>query len=170
MNRVFLIGNLTRDVEIRTLPSGSIVGSVGIATNKKYKNKAGETISEVAFHNLVLWNKGADIFAKYMRKGSKVYVEGEIKYDKYTGKDGVERTVAKIIVNNFEFLDSKPKQEGQNNQNYQPAQNQGGYSNNQNPVPTPTPTPNPEQNNNPENNQYVPDNNEEEIRIEDIPF
>lgn len=110
MNRVLLIGNLTRDVEIKTLDSGSIVGSVGIATNKKYKNKNGEEVKEVAFHNLTLWNKLADIFAKYTHKGSKVFVEGELKYEEWE-KDGVKRITTKIVVNNFEFLDSKPKQE-----------------------------------------------------------
>ncbi len=155
MNKVMLIGNLTRDVEIRTLPSGNIVGSVGIATNKKYKNKAGETVSEVSFHNLVIWNKGADIFAKYMHKGSKVFVEGELKYDEWE-KDGIKRISTKIIVNNFEFLDSKPKTEGQN----QPATQRTTQPQN-------TSDPAKQQDNSPENNQ---NNNEEEIRIEDIPF
>lgn len=105
-----LIGHLCKDAELRTTPSGKNVASCSIATNKKYKDQSGQLQSVSQFHNLVIWGNQADTFAKYTKKGSKVYVEGELNYRSYDGKDGVKKFITEIIVNNFEFLDSKPQE------------------------------------------------------------
>ena len=105
LNKVMLIGRLTRDVELKTIPSGKAVANASLATNKKFKNQSGEKVEEVEFHNLVIW-QGAENFAKYLEKGSKVYVEGELKTRNWE-KDGVKRYATEVVVNNFTFLDEK---------------------------------------------------------------
>lgn len=106
MNKVQLIGNLTKDVELRNTPGGKIVGGVTIATNKTITDQAGNKNKVATFHNLVIWNKAAEIIAQYARKGSKLYVEGEISNRSYEAQDGTKRYVTEIIVQEFEFLDS----------------------------------------------------------------
>lgn len=106
MNKAQLIGNLTRDVELRNTPAGKIVGSVTLATNKVITDQAGNKNKVATFHNLVLWGKAAEIIAQYAHKGSKLYIEGEIDNRSYDGKDGVKRYVSEITVREFEFLDS----------------------------------------------------------------
>ena len=169
MNKVILLGNLTRDIELKTIPSGSIVGNVGIATNESYTNKQGEKVDKVSFHNLTVWNKQAETLAQYTQKGSKLLVEGKIDYQEYE-KDGVKRIITKIVVERFEFAGSKPANQNQNNQNQNnynaPATNNAPVNNapaNNNPVNNA-----PVNNNQPNNNQC--NGSDEEIRIEDIPF
>lgn len=106
MNKAQLIGNLTKDVELRNTPSGKMVGSATLATNKVITDQAGNKNKYATFHNLVIWGKAAEIIAQYARKGSKLYIEGEIDNRSYDGKDGVKRYVTEIIVREFEFLDS----------------------------------------------------------------
>ena len=106
MNKAQLIGNLTKDVELRNTPSGKIVGSASLATNKVITDQAGNKNKYTTFHNLVLWGKAAEIIAQYAHKGSKLYIEGEIDNRSYEGKDGVKRHVSEIVVREFEFLDS----------------------------------------------------------------
>lgn len=108
MNKAQLIGNLGKDVELRTTQSGKVVGSVSLATNKTFTDQAGNKTKQATFHNLVIWGKAAEIFAQYTHKGSKVYVEGEISNRSYDGQDGVKHYVSEIMVQEFEFLDSKP--------------------------------------------------------------
>lgn len=103
-----LIGNLTKDVELRNTQSGKIVGGVTIATNKTITDQAGNKNKVATFHNLVMWGKVAEIIAQYAHKGSKLYVEGEISNRSYEAQDGTKRYVTEIIVQEFEFLDSKP--------------------------------------------------------------
>lgn len=178
MNKVILLGNLTRDVELKTIPSGSIVGNVGIATNESYTNKQGEKVDKVSFHNLTVWNKQAETLAKYTQKGSKLLVEGKLDYQEWE-KDGVKRIMTKIIVDRFEFAGSKQTNQNQNNQNQtQNNQNYNNQNQNQNcnnnqnnnaPAMNNSPVNNEPVNNNQPNNNQGP-NGEEEIRIEDIPF
>jgi len=104
MNRATLIGNLAKDVELKTTPSGRSVASCAIATNKVWKDQQGQQQKKTEFHNLVIWGKLAETFSKYLKKGSKVLVEGELQTRNWTEKDGVKRYVTEIVVNNFEFL------------------------------------------------------------------
>ena len=107
MNKAQLIGNLTKDVELRNTPSGKIVGSASLATNKTVTDQAGNKNKYATYHNLVIWGKAAEIIAQYAHKGSKLYIEGEIENRSYEGKDGVKRYVTEIVVREFEFLDSR---------------------------------------------------------------
>lgn len=104
MNRATLLGNLAKDVELKTIPSGKSVAQCAIATNKVWRDQSGQQQKKVEFHNLVIWGKAAETFAKYLKKGSKVLVEGELQTRNWTGQDGVKRYTTEIIVNNFEFL------------------------------------------------------------------
>lgn len=106
MNKAQLIGNLTKDVELRNTPAGKIVGSASLATNKTITDQAGNKTKQATYHNLVIWGKAAEIIAQYAHKGSKLYVEGEINNRSYDGNDGVKRYVSEIVVREFEFLDS----------------------------------------------------------------
>ncbi len=106
MNKAILIGNLTKDVELRNTPSGKTVGSVTIATNKTTTDQSGNKNKVATFHNLVIWNKAAEVIAQYAHKGSKIYIEGEIVNRSYDAPDGTKRYVSEIMVKEFEFLDS----------------------------------------------------------------
>lgn len=106
MNKAILIGNLAKDVELRNTQGGKTVGSVSLATNKSYTDASGNKVKTATFHNLVLWNKAAEIFAQYTKKGDKVYVEGEINNRSYEAKDGSKRYISEIVVSEFEFLNS----------------------------------------------------------------
>lgn len=111
MNRVFLIGNLTKDPELKTTPSGVSVLRVGIATNKKWKNDNGELVEKAEFHNVVMWRGLAETFAKYMTKGSKVSIVGELQTRKWEDKEGITKYSTEIIANEVEFLGTKPQGE-----------------------------------------------------------
>ena len=102
MNKAILIGNLTRDPELRTTPSGVNVCSFSIAVNRRRANQQGER--ETDFFNIVAWRGLGDLCGKYLSKGRKVCVTGEIQNRSYDGKDGVKRYVTEIIADDVEFL------------------------------------------------------------------
>ena len=102
MNKVILIGNLTRDPELRTTPSGVSVCSFSIAVNRRRANQQGER--ETDFFNIIAWRGLGDLCGKYLSKGRKVCVTGEIQNRSYDGKDGVKRYVTEIIADDVEFL------------------------------------------------------------------
>ncbi len=102
MNKAILIGNLTRDPEVRTTPSGVNVCSFSIAVNRRRANQQGER--ETDFFNIVAWRSLGDLCGKYLSKGRKVCVTGEIQNRSYDGKDGVKRYVTEIIADDVEFL------------------------------------------------------------------
>jgi single-strand DNA-binding protein len=104
VNKVILVGNLGRDPEMRYLPSGEAVANLAIATSRKYKNKAGEMVEETEWHRVTFFGKLAEIAGQYLKKGRSVYVEGRIKTDKYTGKDGVEKYSTQIVANEMQML------------------------------------------------------------------
>jgi single-strand DNA-binding protein len=107
MNKVILIGNLGNDPEVRTLENGTKVASFSIATSERWKNKQGEKQEETDWHNCVVWSPKAEVVESYLKKGSKVMIEGKIKTRQYE-KDGEKKYITEIKVDNFEFLDSKP--------------------------------------------------------------
>ena len=106
MNKVFLSGNLTRDPEVKYTPSGKAMARTGIAVSRRSKNaETGQY--DVDFFNLTAWEKTAEFCGRYLRKGSRVLVEGRIQTYNYTGQDGVKRSGVDIQVENIEFGSSK---------------------------------------------------------------
>lgn len=105
LNRVMLIGNLTRDPEVRVTATGTSVAQLGVATNRVWTNKTGQRQEEVEFHTIVAWGKLAEICQKYLGKGRKVYVEGRLKSREWVGQDGVKRNRTEIIAENLIMLD-----------------------------------------------------------------
>lgn len=106
-NRVQLIGNLGSNPEVTTLGSGKKVAKVSIATNEIYRNHSGERVVETQWHNLVAWNKKADILEKYLRKGSEVAIEGKLVTRTYNDKDGNKRYITEVVVNEVLLLEPK---------------------------------------------------------------
>jgi len=107
LNRVQLIGNLTRDPEMKQIPGGQTVTSFGLATNFTWTDSSGEKQSKAEFHNLVAWRKLAEICGQYLRKGSKIYAEGRIQTRDWEGEDGVKRYRTEITLDNMIMLDKK---------------------------------------------------------------
>lgn len=102
LNEVNLIGNLTRDVESRRMDTGKEIAKFGLATNEKWKSKDGEQKESVEFHNIVIFNDAlAKIAKSYLKKGSKVFVKGQLKTRKYTDKDGVEKYSTEVVLQNY---------------------------------------------------------------------
>lgn len=108
VNKVILIGNVGRDPEARTFDGGNNNTSFSFATTKKYK-KNNETVTETQWHNIVAWGKLADIINKYVKKGDKLYVEGEIQYQEYE-KDGVKKYTTKINISEMKMMGDKKEQ------------------------------------------------------------
>jgi len=107
MNKVILMGRLTRDIELKTTSLGKTVGTGSLATNKIWKDATGKKQEKAEFHNLVLWEKSAEIVAKYTAKGSQLLVEGELATRSWENKEGKKQYKTEIIVKEFEFLGSK---------------------------------------------------------------
>jgi single-strand DNA-binding protein len=126
-----MVGNLTRDLELRYAPSGTAIGSAGLATNRKFKSANGEQKEEVCFVDITFFGRTAEIANQYLKKGSKILVEGRLKLDSWTDQNGGKRSKHSIVVENMQMLDSKGSTGGESG-GYN--QNQGGgYSN---PAPT----------------------------------
>jgi single-strand DNA-binding protein len=107
LNKVELIGNLTRDPELRYTPQGHAVCNFGVATNRQWSTDSGEKKEDVEFHRIVAWNKLAELCAQLLAKGRKVYVEGRLQTRKWTGQDGVERRTTEIVISDMIILDSR---------------------------------------------------------------
>ena len=105
LNKVMLIGNVTADPETKTTPSGQNVSNLSIATNKVWKDKDGQKQERADFHNLVAWRKISDVIAQYVKKGMKLYVEGELQTRSWDDQDGKKRYRTEIIVSNIIMLD-----------------------------------------------------------------
>lgn len=113
LNKVMIIGRLTRDPELRTIPSGASVCQMGLATNYVYNNQqTGQKIEQVEYHNVVLWRKLGEIAAQYLKKGRRVYIEGRLQTRSWDGKDGQKRSRTEIIADNMIMLDSNPSAGG----------------------------------------------------------
>ncbi len=107
LNKVQLIGNLTRDPELRYTPTGTAVCSFSVATNRSWTTDSGEKKEEVDFHRIVAWNKLAELCSQLLAKGRKVYVEGRLANRKYTTQDGQEKQITEIVIEDMLVLDSK---------------------------------------------------------------
>jgi len=136
VNKVILIGNLGKDPELTHTPNGAAVAKVTVATTEHWTDKQGNKQEQTEWHNLVFWNRSAEVVNEYLAKGSKIYVEGKLHYRSWEGQDGQKRYATDIVVKSFQFLstrgsgsqdnhpaknDQKPKQQSQ--QTHQP---QGG--------------------------------------------
>lgn len=106
LNKVQLIGNLTRDPELRYTPNGTAVCSFGLATNRSWKTDSGEKHDEAEFHNIVAWNKLAELCSQFLVKGRKVFVEGRLATRTWTGQDGAQRNRTEIVISDMILLDS----------------------------------------------------------------
>ncbi|GAB5464758.1 MAG: single-stranded DNA-binding protein [Candidatus Kapaibacteriales bacterium] len=128
INRVTILGNLGADPEMRTINTGSSVTTLSIATTESYKDKAGNWQDTTEWHRVTLWDRLAERASQYLRKGSKVYIEGKLKYRSYE-KDGITRYVTDIQANSMILLD-KREQGGDftATSNYGGGQNSGGNS------------------------------------------
>lgn len=110
VNKVILIGNLGKDPEIRYTPSGAAVCSFSLATSRQWKDKDGNKKEETDWHNISAFERLAELCMEYLEKGSKVFIEGRLKTDKYE-KEGQIRYLTKIIANSVQFLDGKKQEE-----------------------------------------------------------
>jgi single-strand DNA-binding protein len=113
LNKVMLIGNLTRDVELRSISSGNSVAQIGLAINRSWTGQDGEKREEVTYVDCEAWGKTAEIMHKYLAKGRPVFVEGRLKLDTWDDKEsGAKRSKMKVVVESFQFLDSGNRQGG----------------------------------------------------------
>ena len=106
LNKVFLIGNLTRDPELRYIPSGSAVTSFTVAANRVYKTQTGEKKEEVSFVRVVVWGRMAEVCNDYLKKGRPVFVEGRLQSRSWDGPDGQKRSALEVIATNVQFLNA----------------------------------------------------------------
>ncbi len=111
VNKVILIGNLTRDPEMRSTPNGQQVTTFGIATNRQWMSKDGQKHSSAEFHELVAWARLADICGKFLRKGKLIYVEGYLKTRVWDTPEGIRRHKTEVIVQDMIMLEKRPKDE-----------------------------------------------------------
>jgi single-strand DNA-binding protein len=154
LNKVMIIGNLTRDPEIKTTPNGAQVASFSIATSQVWTDQNGQKQERTEFHNIVAWRKLAEIIGQYLKKGSKAYVEGRLQTRDWTGQDGVKRYRTEIIADNLIMLDRAGSQ-GTSGQSYaKPADN---YSQ-------------PSMSDNEPVIDFGDSVSEDEIKVENIPF
>jgi len=162
LNKAMIIGNLTRDPEIKNTPTGQSVASFSVATNFVWNDASGQKQERVEFHNIVAWRRLAEICGQYLKKGSKIYAEGRLQTRDWT-QDGVKKYRTEIILENMIMLGSNPGMGGNPMGQAQAgmSQSQGTISNEpvinvEEPV-----SPNMNNNSNPA---------EEEIKVENIPF
>ena len=148
LNKVILIGRLTRDPEVRTTSSGQSVTNIGLATNRVWNDKNGQRQEKTEFHTVILWGRLAEIAGQYLTKGQETFIEGRLETRSYTGKDGVERRTTEIVAENLQ-LGSRP---------------QGNRS------ATAAPTQTPAQQKEEEIPTINLDEEKEEVKIEDVPF
>jgi len=106
-NRVILLGNLTRDPQIRYLPSGVAVCDLGLAVNDRRKNASGEWVEEATFVDITLWERTAEVAGEYLSKGSPVLIEGRLKLDTWQDKDGQKRSKLKVVGDRMQLLGTR---------------------------------------------------------------
>ena len=144
LNKVQIIGNLTRDPEVRQTPNGQTVATIGVATNRKWTNKqTNEKQEEVEFHNVVVWGRLAEICQQYLKKGAKTYFEGRLKTRNWEDPDGKKNYRTEIVAENMIMLDSRGAG--------MPAPQKAEPVENEDQTPP-------------------PENESEEVKIDDLPF
>jgi len=106
-NKVLLMGNLTRDPQLKQTPNNMSVAEIGLACNRKFKGKDGEMREETTFVDCEAWGRTAETMAKYLSKGRPVFVEGRLKLDQWQDKDGSNRSKLRVVIESFQFIDSR---------------------------------------------------------------
>jgi single-strand DNA-binding protein len=149
LNKVMLIGNVVRDPEVRTTPSGQSVASFSIATNLVWKDKNGQQQKKAEFHNIVAWRRLGEIVGQYVKKGGKIYLEGRLQNRSWDDQNGIKRYRTEIVADNMILLD-KAGSTGGSGQAYANKATEPSFEESTQPAPLPAA--------------------EEEINIEDIPF
>jgi single-strand DNA-binding protein len=125
-NRVILMGNLTRDPELRYTPSGMAVTDIGLAVNDRRKNATGEWVDEVTFVDVTLWGRTAEIASEYLSKGSPALFEGRLKLDSWEGNDGQKRTKLKVVGERMQLLGGRGEGGGGGRGEGSPARSTAG--------------------------------------------
>ncbi|MCA9391234.1 MAG: single-stranded DNA-binding protein [Candidatus Magasanikbacteria bacterium] len=152
LNRATIIGNVTRDPELRTTATGQNVCSFGVATNQNWTDSSGQKQTKAEYHNIVVWGKLAELAGQYLSKGRKVYVEGRLQTREWEAQDGAKRNRTEIVADNFILLDRR----------------EGGPAT---PTGYRTPSPSPASPTASGSSDMMDAGlGEEEIRLEDIPF
>jgi single-strand DNA-binding protein len=153
VNKVLLVGRLTREPEIRNTTSGQPVASLSMATNSFWKDKSGQKQERTEFHNVVLWGRLAEIAGQYLVKGAEVFIEGRLQTRKYTAKDGTEKRTTEIVGENMQLgakPQGRPYTPGASANNTAPAQ---GEKSPEEAIPT-----------------INLDEEQDEVKIADVPF
>lgn len=156
VNKVLLVGRLTRDPEVRNTPTGQTVASISIATNRFWKDKNGQKQDQTEFHNVVLWGRLAEIAGQYLTKGAETFIEGRLQTRKYTAKDGTERRITEIVAENMQLGSRAQGGSGSYNRpaaTTQPAQSAAPAPVQEEAIPT-----------------INLDEEQDEVKIEDVPF
>lgn len=109
LNKVFLIGNLTRDPELRYTPSGTAVASFGIAINRTWTGQSGEKKEEVCFVDINMFGRRAEVINEYFSKGNPIFIEGRLQFNQWETKDGQKRNTLRVVAENFQFIGSQAK-------------------------------------------------------------
>ena len=151
VNKVILIGNCGRDPEVRYTPSGTAICNVSVATSSRRKDKAsGESIEDTQWHRVTFYDRLAEIAGEYLKKGKPVYIEGRLKYGKYTDKDGIERNTVDIVAEQMQMLGGRDGggEEGGGSGGYSRAPRGGDDEGGERPArpaarPAPAPAPRP---------------------------
>ena len=151
INKVIVVGRLTRDPELRTTSSGQTVTSLGLATNRFWKDKSGQKQEKTEFHNVVLWGRLAEIAGQYLVKGQEAFIEGRLESRTYTGKDGIEKKVTDIVGENLQLGNKPGGGSGNYNAGQKPAESAPKNASAE--IPT-----------------INLDEDQGEIRLEDVPF
>ncbi len=108
VNKVFLMGNLTRDIELKHTPSDQAVATIGLAMNRRFRTREGENREETTFVDCEAWGRTAEVMSQYLTKGRPVFIEGRLKLDQWEDKEtGKNRSKLKVVIESFEFVDSK---------------------------------------------------------------
>lgn len=155
-NKVICVGNLTRDIELRYLPSSSAIAKSAVATSFKYKSSTGESKNEVCFLDFNIFGRSAEIANQYLKKGSKVLLEGRLVFEQWTAQDGSTRSRHSLRVETMKMLDSKGSESNNTyNPEHQPESSSSTAESNHN------------HQNSPSMNQKVP---EIDLSIDEIPF
>lgn len=107
-NKVFLMGNLTRDIELRHTSGNQAVANLSLAVNRRWRSADGQEREEVTFVDCEAWGKTAETLAKYLQKGRPVFIEGRLKLDTWEDKEGKKQSKLRVVVDGFQFVDSRP--------------------------------------------------------------
>jgi len=111
-NKVILLGNLTRDVELKHTAGNQAVANIGLAVNRRYRTQSGEQREEVTFVDCEAWGRTAEVMSQYLAKGRPVFIEGRLKLDQWEGKDGSKQSKLRVVIESFQFVDSGGGQGG----------------------------------------------------------